>query len=89
MLEAEVRIQTGIWKMKERVKDALHDFFTTEEGDTNFISIIIVLVIVVALAALFREQIASLVNGMWTSIFTDANTATDGATPGAPTETFK
>ena len=79
MLAAEVKIQTGIWKMKERVKDAVHDFFTTEEGDTNFISIIIVLVIVVALAIVFRENIAKLVNGMWTKIFGDAGEAT-GAT---------
>ena len=82
MLAAEVRIQTGIWKMKERVKDTVHDFFATEEGDTNFISIIIVLVIVVALAVVFRKNIAALVNGMWTRIFGDASSATGGAVSG-------
>lgn len=67
-LEAEVRIQTGFWKMKERVKDAVHDFFTTEEGDTNFISILIILVIVIALAAIFRTNIKNMVEAMWDKI---------------------
>lgn len=78
-LEAEVRIQTSIWKMKERVGSAVRNFFTTEEGDTNFISIIIILVIVIALAALFRENIAGMVSKMWDSIKGDANKAVPGS----------
>lgn len=76
MLDYEVRIMNGLRRMKENVKAEVHDFFTTEDGDTNFISIIIVLVIVVALAVVFRKNIAELVNKLWTKIFEDANDAT-------------
>lgn len=74
-LEAEVRIQTGIWKLKERVGNAVHDFFTTEEGDTNFISILIILVIVIALAAIFRNNIKNMVEAMWNKISGNVNDA--------------
>lgn len=76
MLGYEVRVKNGLWRMKENVKEAVHDFFTTEDGDTNFISIIIVLVIVVGLALIFRKNIAAIVNKIWDTIFDDAKEAT-------------
>lgn len=76
MLKYEVMAVNGIWRLKERMKGAVHSFFTDEDGDTNLISIVIVLVIVVALAVIFRKNIASLVNSMWEQIFKDANDAT-------------
>lgn len=76
MLEYEVRIKNGLWRAKETVKSGFKNFFTTEEGDTNLISIVIVLVIVLALAVVFRKNIASLVNKMWEQIFKDATSAT-------------
>jgi len=82
MLEYEVKMKNGLWRTKENVKNGLKNFFTTEDGDTNLISIVIVLVIVLALAVIFRKNIATLVNNMWTQIFTDANSATK--TSGAP-----
>ena len=84
MLEYEVKVSNYLWMTKERVKDAVHSFFTDEEGDTNFISIIVVLVIVLALAVVFRKNIATLANNMWKQIFTDANSAT--GTNGKATE---
>ncbi|MCM1122685.1 MAG: hypothetical protein NC416_08880 [Eubacterium sp.] len=86
MLDYEVRVMNGLWRMKERTKEAVRDFFTTEDGDTNFISIIIVLVIVVALAIVFRKNIANLVNSLWQKIFQDATTATGAS--GSP-ESFQ
>ena len=76
ILDYEVRIMNGLWRMKENVKEAAHDFFTTEDGDTNLISIIIVLAIVIALAIVFRQNIAELVGKLWDKVFTDAATAT-------------
>lgn len=76
MLNYEVRIKNGLWRMKENVKTAVHDFFTTEDGDTNFISIIIILVIVIALAAMFRNNIKAMVEAIWSKIsdkFNDAS----------------
>lgn len=75
MLDYEVKIMNGLWRMKEKVKEEVHDFFMAEDGDTNFISIIIVLVIVIALAALFRNNIKAMVNAIWTKISQDFNGA--------------
>ncbi len=54
----------------------VHDFFVDEEGDTNLISIVVVLVIVMALAVVFRKNIAEIVTKMWKQIGTDAGSAT-------------
>ena len=77
-------IKNGLWRMKENVKEGVKDFFTTEDGDTNLISIVLVLVIILALAVIFRKNIATLVNNMWAQIFSDANSATK--TSGSPEE---
>lgn len=76
MLKYEVMVRNGLWRAGENVKEAVHNFFTDEEGDTNMISIIIVLVIVVGLAALFRNKIGELVTQMWGKITKSANDAT-------------
>lgn len=71
MLQYEVMVKNGLWRMKENVKEALHDFFTDETGDTNMISIVIILVIVVGLAAIFRKNIMEMMTKMWASIQKD------------------
>lgn len=76
MLKYEVMVRNSLWRAGENVKEAVHKFFTDEEGDTNMISIIIVLVIVVGLAALFRNKIGELVTTMWAKITKSANDAT-------------
>lgn len=75
LLDYEVAVRNGLIKAKEIAGKAIKDFFTDEQGDTNMISIILVLVIVIALAALFRENISSMVQAMWTSISDKFNTA--------------
>lgn len=77
MLKYEVMAVNGIWRLKEEARETVYDFFTDERGDTNLISIVVVLVIVMALAVVFRKNIAELVNNMWKSIFSDANSATN------------
>lgn len=76
MLEFEVRVSNRLWRMSQSVKGAVKDFFTTEDGDTNFISIIVVLVIVLGLAAVFRQQIGTLVSSWWSKITTSGDKAT-------------
>lgn len=76
MLKYEVMAVNGIWRLREWTKEAVHSFFTDEDGVSDLIAIVIVLVIVVALAVIFRKNIASLVNSMWEQIFKDANDAT-------------
>lgn len=68
MLMWEVMILSTWSRAKEKINHVLHDLFVDEEGDTNFISIIVILVIVLAIAAIFRKNIVSMVNAMWQSI---------------------
>lgn len=76
MLSLEVRMMNRLIRTKNTIGEKVHDFFVDEEGDTNLISIIIVLVIVIGLAALFRENIKNIVNAMWAKIAGDVNKAT-------------
>ena len=50
---------------KQKVIDALKN----ERGDTNIISIVLILCIVVGLVALFNENVTKLVNDLWEKIF--------------------
>ena len=68
MLGIEAAIDTRLWFAKERIKDAARDFFYDEQGDTNMISIIIVLAIVLVLAAAFWKNIQGFVNNLWGNI---------------------
>ena len=57
-----------------RAKNALHKFIKKENGDTNFISIIIILAIVMVVAAIFigfREQIVNWVQTTFSGAFND------------------
>lgn len=76
MLACEVKAMLALRRAKNAVVKGVHDFFVDENGDTNLISIVIVLVIVLGLAVVFRKNIAELVNKMWESIFSDAGDAT-------------
>ena len=77
MLDFEVSVRNRLWRATESVREAVKDFFTTEDGDTNFISIIVVLIIVLGLAALFRKQIGELVSGWWEKITASGEAATE------------
>ena len=39
-----------------------------DRGDTNFISVVVILAIVVVLAVLFNEQATNAVNSLWSKI---------------------
>ena len=73
MTNAVLWAQIRLLKMKESVKE----FFSEERGDSNMIAVIILIVIVVALAIVFREQITDLVGRLWSSIFGEAGKATE------------
>lgn len=75
MLELEVRIRNGIWRKTEKVKEVVRKFLITENGDTNFISIILILVLVLGLAAIFREKIGEFVTKWWATIMEKGNAA--------------
>lgn len=76
MLEYEVKAMLALRRAKDAVVKGVHDFFVDERGDTNLITIVVVLVIVLGLAVTFRKNIAELVNKLWEGIFQNASEAT-------------
>lgn len=43
------------WRVKFGLMNWVGDFLTDEEGDTNMVSMIVLIVIVIALAAIFKD----------------------------------
>lgn len=64
MLELQVKMMNKLLKMKENFASSIKD----ERGDTNVISVVIILVVVIGLAVLFKDNIGSIVNNLWTTI---------------------
>lgn len=73
MAKASAYAMVKYWKAKEAVKS----FFEEERGDSHIIAVILVLVIVVGLAVLFRDKIGELLGKLWENI----TGVTDGFTP--------
>ncbi|MCI7062109.1 MAG: flagellin-like protein [Lachnospiraceae bacterium] len=70
MLAAEVNMVLKVQKAKRRFKE----FVCNEEGDTNIIAIVLILVVVIALAVIFRDNIKKLVDSIWKKVFADSKT---------------
>ncbi len=51
-------------KMRQMLNEKLEELLS-EEGDTNFVSIILIMVIVIAIAAIFREQLMAAVESVF------------------------
>ena len=67
MLDLEVKVMNKLIKMKEGFSEKFMD----ERGDTNIISIIIILVVGIGLATLFKGNIGNLANGVWNKVNAD------------------
>lgn len=57
----------------------LRNFLQNEEGDVNIVSIVVIIGIVIIIAAIFREQITSLITSLFTKIGTNADKAITGS----------
>lgn len=68
MLDYEVRAMLAWQRAKDAAMKGIREFLTDENGDTNMISIIVVLMIVLGLAAAFRKNIQDFVQDLWTKI---------------------
>lgn len=51
-------------------------FFKSEKGEANIIAVILVLAIVIALVVIFRNNIANMVDKIWTNISSNFGAAT-------------
>ncbi len=58
------RLQAGR-VLNEKLQELL-----SEEGDTNFVSIILIMVIVIAIAAIFKDQLTSAVENVFEQLTT-------------------
>lgn len=85
MLYAQIAGIDAVKRAGAAMKQGVKELFTDEEGDTNIIAVILLLVIVVALAVLFREKIMELANSIWEKIGKDAES--EGFTSSAPAPT--
>ena len=56
-----------------KVKDNVVNCLKSERGDTNIIAIILILAIVIALAIIFKNQLTTLFNKIWGSLFTEVD----------------
>lgn len=56
-------------------KAKLNQLWEDETGDTNIIAIILILAIVIALAIVFKTQLSTLFNKIWTSLFSNVDGA--------------
>lgn len=62
--------------MKERVEQAMWNFIFTcrekflcdEEGDSNMVAVIVLIVIILAVAAIFRTQLINAVNAVFENL---------------------
>lgn len=57
-------LQVKRLQMQQILNEKLEELLG-EEGDTNFVSIILIMVIVIAIAAIFREQLMSAVQAVF------------------------
>lgn len=56
------RIEKELWKMIFEFKE---DFLYDEEGDSNMVAVIVLIVIILAVAAIFRESLIDAVNSVF------------------------
>ena len=71
IISAKCRAMQTKWKMEDYIKG----FLWNEDGDTNFISIIIIAVIIIAIAAVFQDRLKKLVGNVFDKLtnFVDNN----------------
>ena len=59
-------------QMKQLLNEKLEELLG-EEGDTNFVSIILIMVIVIAIAVIFKEQLTEAVEGVFEKLLEFTN----------------
>ena len=62
------------WRMRFRFMGMLEEFLKDEEGDTNMVSMIVLIVIVIALATIFKNQLAKAIEAVFGKLTDFINT---------------
>ncbi len=56
------------WRMRFRFMGMMEDFLKDEEGDSNLVSIIVVIVIVITVAGIFRDKLMEAVDAIFNKL---------------------
>ena len=56
------RLENALWKFMGVINEK---FLADEEGDSNMVAVIVLIVIILAVAAIFREQLLNAVNAVF------------------------
>lgn len=56
------------WRMRFRFMGMLEEFLKDEEGDSNLVSIIVVIVIVITVAGIFRDKLMEAVDAIFNKL---------------------
>lgn len=56
------RLENALWKFMGGINEK---FLKNEEGDSNMVAVIVLIVIILAVAAIFREQLLAAVNAVF------------------------
>ncbi len=56
------KMETILWKLRWNVVES---FLNDEEGDSNLVAVIVLIVIILAVAAIFRTQLLNAVNAVF------------------------
>lgn len=59
------RVMFGYLKRKEACRRAVRNFLQEEKGASDIVAILLVIVILIAVAAIFREQLIKAVTGVF------------------------
>lgn len=58
-----------LFTLQMSAQNYLEQLLEEEDGDTNFVSIIVIIVIVLGIAAIFRTQLTAAVSGVFEQLF--------------------
>lgn len=56
------------WRLKFEGMESIEEFLKDEEGDSNLVAVIVLIVIILAVAAIFREQLINAVNAVFENL---------------------
>lgn len=68
LLGAYLYSQIRFREFGDTVKQKVKDVFTEETGEVNVVAIVVLIGVAVGLALFFKDQIASILSGLFTSI---------------------
>lgn len=70
------KVDDRLIELQTRWNCLLQDFMEEERGESNFVAVLLIIVIAVAVATIFRSQITNLVSNVFNSVTNFTNNRT-------------